>query len=189
MSAKKQTTPKAQSLPGGDSAAYVSRPRRKPDSSVKGKLNRWDNSDYCEFVPSGTGESKRNVLKQLGPNSFYRTEGQKESSYSLHLNVDGDSADPVGEMFDLFKTLTEGERMSEPTLPEGEGHMLFDDGQNLKIWLDTAKGKVTIQAQLDCSPNIERMLLQAQAAMNVCIGRHRTEILKVNSELLNDVRV
>ena len=110
-------------------------------------------------------------------------------SYSLHLNVDGDSADPVGEMFDLFKTLTEGERKSEPTLPEGEGHMLFDDGQNLKIWLDTAKGKVTIQAQLDCSPNIERMLLQAQAAMNVCIGRHRTEILKVNSELLNDVRV
>ena len=37
--------------------------------------------------------------------------------------------------------------------------------------------------------NIERMLLQAQAQMNVCIGRHRTEILKVNSELLNDVRV
>ena len=37
MSAKKQTTPKAQSLPGGDSASYVSRPRRKPDSSVKGK--------------------------------------------------------------------------------------------------------------------------------------------------------
>ena len=179
---KKETLKKAQSLPGGDSASYVSRPRRKPDSSTKGKLNRWDNSDYIEFVPSGTGESKRNVLKQLGPSSFYKTEGQKESSYSIHVNVDGESADPIGEAFDIFKALTEGQRKSEPTLPEGEGRMLFDNGEDLKIWLDTAKGKVTIQAQLDCSPNIERMLLQAQAQMNVTIGRYRTEIIEVKSE-------
>ena len=173
---KKETLKKAQSLPSGDSASYVSRPRRKPDSSTKGKLNEWDNG-YKEFIPSGTGESKRNVLKQLGPSSFYKTEGQKESSYSIHVNVPGDSADPVGEAYDIMKVLTEGQRKSEPTLPEGEGRMLFDNGENLKVWLDTAKGKVSILTQLDCSPNIERMLLQAQATMNVTIGRHRTEIL------------
>lgn len=180
MSAKKKESLKAQSLPSSDSASYLARPRRKPDSSTKGKLNRWDNSDYIEFIPSGTGESKRNVLKQLGPSSFYKTEGQKESSYSIHVNVDGESADPVGEAFDIFKALTEGQRKSEPTLVEGEGRMLYED-QMLKVWLDTATGRVTIQTQLDCNPNIERMLLQAQAQMNVCIGRHRTEIL--NHEL------
>lgn len=179
---KKQTTSKAQSLPSGDSASYLARPRRKPDSSTKGKLNRWDNSDYIEFIPSGTGESKRNVLKQLGPSSFYKTEGQKESSYSIHVNVDAESADPVGEAFDIFKALTEGQRKSEPTLAEGEGRMLYED-QMLKVWLDTANGRVTIQTQLGCNQNIERMLLQAQAQMNVCIGRHRTEIL--NHELNN----
>lgn len=173
---KKETLKKAQSLPGGDSASYVSRPRRKPDSTTKGKLLEWDNG-FKEFHPSGTGERKRNVVKQLGPSSFYKTEGQKESSYSIHLNVDGESADPIGEAFDIFKVLTEGQRKSEPTLPEGEGHMLFDNGEDLKIWLDTANGRVTIQTQLDCSPNIERMLLAAQAQMNVCIGRHRTEII------------
>ena len=36
---KNQTTT-AQSLPSGDSASYQTRPRRKPDSSTKGKLNR-----------------------------------------------------------------------------------------------------------------------------------------------------
>ena len=77
-----------------------------------------------------------------------------------------------------MKVLTEGQRKSEPTLPEGEGRMLFDNGENLKVWLNTVKGKVSILTQLDCSPNIERMLLQAQATMNVTIGRHRTEILK-----------
>ena len=157
-----------------DNTTLVSRPRRKPDSSVRGKLNRWDNSDY---VPSGTGESKRNVLKQLGPSSFYKTEGQKESSYSIHVNVDGESADPIGEAFDIFKVLTEGQRKTEPKLPEGEGRMLLDNGNGLQIWLDTDNGEVTIQARLACSPQIERMLLQAQAQMNVCIGRHRQEIL------------
>ena len=176
MSTKKQTTSKAQSLPGGDSASYVSRPRRKPDSTTKGKLLEWDNG-FKEFHPSGTGESKRNVLKQLGPSSFYKTEGQKESSYSIHVNVDGESADPIGEAFDIFKALTDGQRKTEPTLPEGEGRMLFDNDEDLKIWLDTANGKVSILTQLDCSPNIERMLLQAQATMNVTIGRYRQEIL------------
>lgn len=180
MSTKKQTTSKAQSLPGGDSASYVSRPRRKPDSTTKGKLLEWDNG-FKEFHPSGTGESKRNVLKQLGPSSFYKTEGQKESSYSIHVNVDGESADPIGEAFDIFKALTDGQRKTEPTLPEGEGRMLFDNDEDLKIWLDTANGKVSILTQLDCSPNIERMLLQAQATMNVTIGRYRQEILNNQS--------
>ena len=156
---KKESLKKAQSLPGGDSASYVSRPRRKPDSSTKGKLNRWDNSDYIEFVPSGTGESKRNVFKQLGPSSFYKTEGQKESSYSFHMNVDGESADPIGEAFDIFKALTDGQRKSEPKLPEGEGRMLFDNGVSLQVWLDTDAHKVSILTSLNCTPDIERQLL------------------------------
>lgn len=173
---KKETLKKAQSLPSGDSASYVSRPRRKPDVTTRGKLNEWDNG-FKEFVPQGQKASNRNMLKQLGNSSYYQSLGEKESSFTFHVNVPGDSADPVGEAYDIMKVLTEGQRKSEPTLPEGEGRMLFDNGENLKVWLDTAKGKVSILTQLDCSPNIERMLLQAQATMNVTIGRHRTEIL------------
>jgi hypothetical protein len=177
MSAKKQTTAIVESSQGGDQATYVSRPRRKPDSTTKGKLNEWDNG-YKEFIPQGQKASNRNMLKQLGNSSYYKSEGEKESSYTFHVNVPGDSADPVGKAYDIMKVLTEGQRKSEPTLPEGEGRMLFDNGENLKVWLDTVKGKVSILTQLDCSSNIERMLLQAQATMNVTIGRHRTEILK-----------
>lgn len=167
-----------------DNTTVVSRPRRKPDSSTKGRMNEWDNG-YKEFIPSGTGESKRNVLKQLGPSSFYKTEGQKESSYSIHVNVDGESADPIGEAFDIFKALTEGKRKSVPTLPEGEGRMLLDNGEGLQVWLNTEKGEVTIQARLACTPQIERMLLQAQAQMNVCIGRHRQEIVNLKPQSTN----
>ena len=178
MSTKKQTTATSQSLPVGDSASYQSRPRRKPDSSTKGKLNRWEGSDYLEFVPAGSKPSNRTMFKQVGPSSFYKSEGAKESSYSIHINVDGASADPVNEAREIFNVLTSDQAKQKPTLSESsEGRMLLDDGNGLQVWLDTSKGEVNILARLKCSPNIERRLLQAQATMNVTIGRHRTEIL------------
>lgn len=182
MSTKKQTTT-AQSLPSGDSASYQTRPRRKPDSSTKGKLNRWEGSDYLEFVPAGSKPSNRTMLRQLGDSSFYKSEGEKQSSYSVHLNCDGKSEDPVGELLDQFLVLTEGQRKQLPKLPEGsEGRMLLDNGMGLQIWLDRECGKVSILTELDCNTNIERMLLQAQSQMNVCIARNRQEIINSNNK-------
>jgi len=161
---------------------FLSRPKTKPAETLKGKMNKWENG-YAEFVPSGTRESNRRMLKQLGNSSFYKNEGEKESSYSLHLNVDAkDCADPVGALFEQFLHLTEGERKVKPTLPEGcEGRMLYDNGGSLKVWHDTAKGEVCILTRLQCSPQIERELLQAQATMSVTLGRHRTEIINNNN--------
>lgn len=161
---------------------FLSRPKTKPSSSTKGKLNEWDNG-YKEFVPAGTRESNRTMLRQLGDSSFYKNEGKKESSYSLHLNVNGESQDPVAEMLDIFMHLTEEQRKSLPKLPEdSQGRMLLDNGEGLQIWLDSETGKVTIQAQLDCTPNIERQLLQVESQMNVCIARYRQDIINTNNK-------
>jgi hypothetical protein len=152
---------------------YVSRPKTKPDESLKGKMNKWNNG-YAEFIPVGSKPSNRTMLKQLGNSSFYRSEGEKDSSWSLHLNVD---ANPVGALYEQFLFLTEGERKQQPQLPEGcEGRMLYDDGKGLKIWLDTENHEVQILTRLECGPQIERQLLQAQAQMNVTLGRYRKEI-------------
>ena len=159
---------------------YVSRPKGKPDMTTKGKLNEWSNG-YREFIPQGTRENQREMLKQLGDSSFYKTNGKKESSYSLHLNVDGKSEDPVGELLDQFLLLTEGQRKQLPKLPEGsEGRMLLDNGMGLQIWLDRDRGKVSILSELDCGPNIDRQLLQVEGQMNVCIARNRQEIINLN---------
>ena len=156
---------------------YVSRPKGKPDMTTKGKLNEWSNG-YREFIPQGSRENQREMLKQLGESSFYKTNGKKDSSWSVHLNCDGKSEDPVGELLDQFLILTEGERKHLPKLPEGsEGRMLLDNGMGLQIWLDRERGKVSILTELDCNTNIERALLQAQATMNVTIARYRKEIL------------
>lgn len=161
---------------------YVSRPKGKPDMTTKGKLNEWSNG-YREFIPQGTRENQREMLKQLGDSSFYKTTGKKDSSWSVHLNCDGKSEDPVAELLDQFLHLTEGQRKQKPQLPEGsEGRMLLDNGQGLQIWLDGQRGKVSILTELDCNTNIERMLLQAQSQMNVTIARYRNDILNNNKE-------
>ena len=181
MSTKKQTTT-AQSLSSGDSASYITRPKTKPDLTLKGKLNEWQNG-YREFIPQGQKPSNRTMLKQLGGSSFYKSEGEKESSWSLHLNVDAkDCEDPVAALHEQFLFLTEGEAKQKPQLQEGfEGRMLLDNGMGLQIWLDRERGKVSILTTLDCGPNIERQLLQAQGQMNVCIARNRQEIVNHES--------
>ena len=161
---------------------FLTRPKTKPQETLKGKLNEWQNG-YREFIPVGSKPSNRTMLKQLGDSSFYKSEGEKQSSYSVHLNCDGKSEDPVGELLDQFLVLTENERKQLPKLPEGsEGRMLLDNGMGLQIWLDRERGKVSILTELDCNGNIERMLLQAQSQMNVCIARNRNEILNHNKE-------
>jgi hypothetical protein len=164
-----------------DNTTYVTRPKGKPDVTTKGKMNEWSNG-YREFIPQGTRENQREMLKQLGDSSFYKTTGKKDSSWSVHLNCDGKSEDPVAELLGQFLVLTESERKQLPKLPEGsEGRMLLDNGQGLQIWLDRERGKVSILTELDCGPNIERQLLQAQSQMGVCISRNRQEILNHKS--------
>ncbi len=166
-----------------DNTTLVSRPRRKPDHSVKGTMKTWEGTDYCEFHPVGTRESNRQMLKQMGDSSFYKNEGKKESSYSLHLNVDGESQDPVAEMYDIFMHLTADQRKQLPKLPEGsEGRMLYDNGEGLQVWLDSETRQVTILTQLECNVDIERRLLQTQAQVNVTLGRYRQDILNVSNK-------
>lgn len=146
-------------------------------------MKTWEGTDYCEFHPVGKRESNRTEFKRMGDSSFYQTNGEKESSYSLHVNVDGDSQDPVAEIYEIMDMLTKDQRKQKPTLSENcEGRMLLDDGNGLQVWLDTAKGEVNILARLECSPQIERALLQAQATMNVTIGRYRQDIINANKK-------
>lgn len=160
---------------------YVSRPKSKPTETLKGKLNKWDNG-YAEFIPQGQKASNRTMLKQLGNSSFYKSEGTKESSYSLHLNVDAkDCEDPVAALHEQFMVLTAEQQKQLPTLPENQqGRMLYDNGDSLQVWLDTTKGEVNILTKLTCSPQIERQLLQLQGDMARTLGRYYQEIVNTN---------
>ena len=144
-------------------------------------------NDVVVVNPMEPRESNRTMIKQKGKSSFYKSEGEKESSYSIHINVDANDPDPVATMQERFAELTKGELKSELKL-KVKGKMLYETPQ-LKVYLNKTQRKVVIQTTIDCSPTIERELLQLQGDMGRVIGANYSEIIKVFNSKENKDRV
>ena len=162
---------------------YIEKPEGKPVKAYRARVKMYSN-DVVVVNPESTKESNRRIIKQKGKSSFYKSEGEKESSYSIHINVDANDPDPVATMQEQFAELTKGELKSELKL-KVKGKLLYDS-LKLKVYLNKTQKQVIIQTNLDCGPTVERELLQLQAEMAKVIGANYSEILKVfNSKVTN----
>ena len=155
---------------------YVEKPEGKPVKKFKARISLYPN-DVVVVNPQEPRESNRKMIKQKGKSSFYKSEGEKESSYSIHINVDANDPDPVATMQERFNELTKGELKSELKLII-KGKLLYETPV-LKVYLNKMLKKVVIQTTLDCGPTIERELLQLQGDMGRVIGANYSEIIKV----------
>ena len=155
---------------------YVEKPDGKPVKAFRARVKMYDN-DVVVVNPETPKESNRKMIKQKGKSSFYKSEGEKESSYSIHINVDANDPDPVATMQEYFNELTKGELKSELKMIV-KGKLLYETPV-LKVYLNKTQKQVIIQTNLDCGPTVERELLQLQAEMAKVIGANYSEILKV----------
>lgn len=155
---------------------YVETPRTKPVKAFKARVKVYDN-DVVVVNPQEPRESNRKMIKQKGKSSFYKSEGEKESSYSIHINVDANDPDPVATMQEQFSELVKGELKSEPKL-QVKGKLLYDDNV-LQVYLNKTTKTVVLKTTIPCGPTIERELLRLQSVMGSVIAQHYSEILKV----------
>lgn len=155
---------------------FIEKPEGKPVKKFKARVSLYPN-DVVVVNPQEPRESNRKMIKQKGKSSFYKSEGEKESSYSIHINVDANDPDPVATMQERFNELTKGELKSELKLIV-KGKLLYETPV-LKVYLNKMLKKVVIQTTLDCRPTIERELLQLQGDMGRVIGANYSEIIKV----------
>ena len=155
---------------------FIEKPEGKPVKKFKARVSLYPN-DVVVVNPQEPRESNRKMIKQKGKSSFYKSEGEKESSYSIHINVDANDPDPVATMQERFNELTKGELKSELKLIV-KGKLLYETPV-LKVYLNKTQKKVVIQTTLDCGPTIERELLQLQGDMGRVIGANYSEIIKV----------
>ena len=155
---------------------FIEKPEGKPVKAYRARVKMYSN-DVVVVNPESTKESNRRIIKQKGKSSFYKSEGEKESSYSIHINVDANDPDPVATMQEQFAELTKGELKSELKL-KVKGKLLYENPK-LKVYLNKTQKQVIIQTNLDCGPTVERELLQLQAEMAKVIGANYSEILKV----------
>ena len=155
---------------------FIEKPEGKPVKNFRARVKVYGN-DVVVVNPQTQGESNRKMIKQKGKSSFYKSEGEKESSYSIHINVDANDPDPVATMQEQFVELTKGELKSELKM-KVKGKLLYES-PNLKVYLNKTTRQVTLQTTIGCSPTIERELLQLQGDMGRVIGANYSEIIKV----------
>ena len=155
---------------------YVEKPEGKPVKKFKARVSLYPN-DVVVVNPQEPRESNRKIIKQKGKSSFYKSEGEKESSFSIHINVDANDPDPVATMQERFNELTKGELKGELKL-QVKGKLIYDTPV-LQIYLNKTQKQVIIKTTLDCGPTIERELLQLQGDMGRVIGANYSEIIKV----------
>ena len=154
---------------------FIEKPEGKPVKNFRARVKVYGN-DVVVVNPQAQGESNRKMIKQKGKSSFYKSEGEKESSYSIHINVDANDPDPVATMQERFNELTKGEMKGELKL-QVKGKLIYDTPV-LQIYLNKTQKKVIIKTTLDCGPTIERELLQLQGDMGRVIGANYSEIIK-----------
>lgn len=155
---------------------FIEKPEGKPVKKFKARVSLYPN-DVVVVNPQEPRESNRKMIKQKGKSSFYKSEGEKESSFSIHINVDANDPDPMATMQERFNELTKGELKGELKL-QVKGKLIYDTPV-LQIYLNKTQRQVIIKTTLDCGPTIERELLQLQGDMGRVIGANYSEIIRV----------
>jgi hypothetical protein len=115
--------------------SYSQRPSVKPDEKIEGRLLKWKGTDYVAFEPVQKRDSDhpaRTVLKETKHASFYKNEGEKENSYSLHVNVDGKSPDAPAELLEKATEALKPLIKKTPAAPVNATFLM--DTEEVKAW-------------------------------------------------------
>ena len=153
---------------------YDMRPQSKPDASVRGRLLKWENSDYVAFEPQKARETPaRTVLKEKKGGCFYKNEGEKENSFSLHVNVDG------SEKYPAYAALEKAQEILKPLMkeePKLNVKKFFEDTPELKVWHRKGEKQLCAMITIDSSATQEKMssqLFRAASEINKIINANK----------------
>ena len=152
---------------------YGERPTGKPDEKVEGRLLKWKDSDYVAFEPVQKRDQDhpaRTYLKETKNVSFYKNEGEKENSYSLHVNVDGSTPDAPAAVLQKAAEALKPLMKKEPQIAVNT--LFIKDTDELKVWQRKKQKQLVIQFTLDTgkpflmTSNMLRLAQEANKIIN-----------------------
>lgn len=149
----------------------VEKPLGKPIERIAGRLLRFEGTDYVEFRPVAKKETEtRNVIKSGKGISFYENKGEKDNSYSLHVNVGSDCKDPASEILSRVQDTLAPLTKKEPKVPTAK---FLIDKEELKLWSRKDKKQLCAMIVLDFSkpaPFVSSQLFSLSQEINKIIN-------------------
>ena len=152
---------------------FSERPTTKPDEKVEGRLLKWKGTDYVAFEPVQKRDQDhpaRTYLKETKHVSFYKNEGEKENSYSLHVNVDGSTPDAPAALLQKAAEALKPLMKKEPQIANNT--LFITDTDELKVWQRKKQKQLVIQFTLDTgmpflmTSNMLRLAQEANKIIN-----------------------
>ena len=71
----------------------------KETKRIRGTARFYEDESF-DFIPQQQGAPVQKEVTRVRKSTSYQTNGEKESSYVVHLNVDANSTDPAAELTD-----------------------------------------------------------------------------------------
>ena len=129
-----------------------------------------------DFRPSGEGTPSKKEERKKGKSSFYKTNGEKESSIVAHLRVDADCEDPVAQLYEDLAYFTKGMTQKEAPLPRSK--KLYEK-PGVTVWHRQKEQKLVVQMEIstDGTQELSGQLFNLTAEVNKCLAINKTSLL------------
>jgi hypothetical protein len=116
----------------------IIRPSTKPEA-IKGKLLKYQGTDYCEFLPQAQGEPQYEGISKTRNSQLKRSKG-KAPKLVAHLTAKAESIDPYADMMEELGRLFPDNKKGMPN-PHGR-RLLAEPEVDLRL--------NTQERQLEC---------------------------------------
>ena len=116
----------------------IIRPTTKPEA-IKGKLLKYQGTDYCEFLPQAQGEPQYECLVKTRNSQLKRTKG-KNPKLLAQIKCNAESVDPYSDMLDELDRL----------FPESKNLHRNPRGRRLLVEPEVDLRLNTQERQLEC---------------------------------------
>ena len=128
----------------------------KEIKKVRGTARIYDD-DSLDFTPQKEGNPVQKDVKKARKSTFYTTNGEKASSYVMHLNVDASDIDPVASLTEDFDKLVKNidAKAAKPL----KGKKILDNGATMVYVNKKAHAlQISINVDLEKEPLYQKFL-------------------------------
>jgi len=102
----------------------IIRPTTKPEA-IKGKLLKYQGTDYCEFMPQAQGEPQYEGISKTRYSQLKRSKG-KAPKLVAHLTAQAESIDPYADMLEELDKLFPDNKKG---MPKPHGRRLLAESE------------------------------------------------------------
>lgn len=134
----------------------ASKPRRKPDKQIRGRLDVWsEEGQYAFSAYQQRPDLRREVIHDRHGVKLSKTQGEKESSYLLSVKIDGQTPDPAGSIIGRVVEELKGQAVRTPQVPNA--NFLVNDEGSLQVWKRKRESKLCVYLTLEIRSDKSKM--------------------------------